>query len=65
MNPYVTFPVAFPNAVNAVLLTPITATLTASAVATVSDSLVFKTGFSIWGDVDNSNAGVYWLAIGY
>ena len=65
VNPNVTFPVAFPNAVNAVLLTPTTSTATASAVATVADSLVFKTGFSIWGDVDNSNSGVYWLAIGY
>ena len=65
VNLNVTFPVAFPNAVNAVLLTPLTSAATASAVATLADTLVSKTGFSIWGDLDNSNTGVYWLAIGY
>ena len=58
----ITFPTVFPVACASVICSPTSTANTASMVA--NPDAVTLTGFTIRGDVDNANSGVYWFAIG-
>ena len=58
----ITFPTAFPQQCASVICSPTSTANTASMVA--YPDAVTLTGFTIRGDTDNANSGVYWFAIG-
>lgn len=60
---FITFPTAFPSLCASVICSPTTPGNSASLVA-YPDALNLI-GFTIRGDKDNANDGVYWFAIGY
>lgn len=60
----VTFPTAFPSACDNIVTTPLNTVNTASMVAYPDSGSIKTTGFTMRGDTDNANTGVFWIAIG-